>query len=126
MEAGVQMPPQSARKLGTLHIAQCLLFSRKVPQNQFTKKKKKHHANCIFPGCTFSESHFVEGGKVIKCLGLERPFHLRSHWAGINKDGTNVNNGLTREGDNARENLKARTLSLPRVINLHPAVNREY
>lgn len=40
----------------------------------------------FFPSCCFSESLFVEGGKVIKGLGLEKPFHFSSYWAGVNKD----------------------------------------
>ena len=48
----------------------------------------------FFPGCCFSESHFVKGGKVIKGLGLEKPFYFGSYWAGVNKDIINVNNDL--------------------------------
>lgn len=51
----------------------------------------------FFSGCRFSESHFVEGGKVIRGLGLEKPFYFSSYWAGVNKDIINVNNDLINQ-----------------------------
>lgn len=96
-----------------LYTAHCLIFSPKVSPELVWKKKIVIMQATFSQVVVCSESRFLEGGKVIRCLGLERPFHLRSSWAGINKDGTDVNNDLTREGGRVRGNLKGRTLSPP-------------
>lgn len=76
------------------------------------------HANYFFPRCCFTEWHFREGGKVIKGLGLEKPFYFSSYWAGVNKDSLNVNNDLiNRHRWQCQEKSESKSSSLP-VIKL--------
>lgn len=73
----------------------------------------------VFPGCCFPESHSVEGGKVIKSFGLEKPFYFRSHWAGVNKDGIRVNSDLINPKEVTKSGrLESQSGLLPRVIEL--------
>ena len=69
-------------------------WPQKVAPKLTAKKKKQTN---FFPGCYFSASHFLEGGKVIKGFGLEKAFYFNSYWAGVNKDVVKVNNDLINQ-----------------------------
>ena len=96
---------------------------QKVAQKLITKKRKKRHTT-FFPGCCFSEWHFVEGGKVIKGFGLEKPFYFSSYWADVNKDVVNVNNDLINQSRwQCQEELESKSRLHPRVIKLDYTLN---
>lgn len=78
----------------------------------------------IFPGCCFSESHFEEGGKVIKGLGLEKLFYFSPYWAGVNKAVLNVNNDLINPSRwQSQEELESKSCLLSRVLKLDCTLN---
>lgn len=93
------------------------------PKIDYKKKKKKRHTT-FFPGCCFSEWHFVEGGKVIKGFGLEKPFYFSSYWADVNKDVVNVNNDLINQSRwQCQEELESKSRLHPKVIKLDYTLN---
>ena len=90
------------------------MTSEGCPKTDCKKKKQ----TTFFPGCYFSASHFLEGGKVIKGFGLEKAFYFNSYWAGVNKDVIKVNNDLINQSRwQCQEEFESKSPLCYRVIN---------
>lgn len=93
------------------------MTSEGCPKTDCKKKKKKQ--TTFFPGCCFSASHFLEGGKVIKGFRLEKAFYFNSYWAGVNKDVVKVNNNVINQSRwQCQEELESKSPLCYRVIKL--------